>query len=74
MEHLNLVQALDKLKLDRDVAEPFIRRLMERIHEHHPGEDIRLEDVSMWIEVRCAGGLGQVHRMLSDMVKEGVVV
>jgi hypothetical protein len=36
----NLEEQADKLKEDRDVVEPFIDRLVYRLNQRFPGEDI----------------------------------
>jgi hypothetical protein len=71
-----------KLHEDRDVVEPFVDRLVQRLREKHPELNITAEDVSLSIEVRPRGAvidpLSQaalrLRRMLSDMDKEGVVL
>ena len=68
---------LSKLKEDRDVVEPFIERLMQRLREKHP--HIALEDVSLHIEVSLPAGATRnpffdVYRLLVEMDKEGVVI
>lgn len=74
MKKLNLEEALNKLKEDRDVVEPFVRRLYQRVQERFPAEHLRLSDISMQIEVNVPSGIGQIHRMLSEMIKEGVSI
>lgn len=71
---MNLEQAIDKLKEDRDVVEPFARRLLQRIQERHPDDDIRLCDIDLTIGVRRLNGAAQIHRMLGDLLKEGVSI
>lgn len=68
---------LTKLKEDRDVVEPFIERLMQRLRERHP--DVRPEHVSLHIVVNLPGVPARnpffdAYRMLADMEKEGVVI
>lgn len=65
---------LKKIVEDRDVVEPFIQRLMQRLQERLPRENIRLEDISLTIEVRVLNGPARLLRMLDDMLKEGVVL
>ncbi len=70
---------LSKLVHDRDVVEPFIARLVERLRERHPG--ITLDDITVSIEVDVRAGNPfdeparlRFLRMLRDMDKEGVVL
>lgn len=70
----NLQQVLDTVKEDRAVVEPFVRLLHQRMRELHPGQDIRLEDISFTVELRLLNASAQVHRMLGDMLAEGVSV
>lgn len=72
MTKLNLEEALDKLKEDRDVVEPFVRRLFQRVQERFPDEHLRLSDISLKVEVNVPSGTGQIHRMLTEMINEGV--
>jgi len=72
------VSQLDQIKEDRDVAEPFFNRLLQRAREKHPGAVITMDDIAIVVHVtvRTPGGsvdaLKRVHRLLDDVVKESV--
>lgn len=70
---------LSKLKEDRDVVEPFIERLMQRLRAIYP--DCKPEHVTLSIEVlRPSGPTAltdaqiRIRRMLAEMAKEDVVL
>ena len=71
---MNIREQIERLHDDRDVVEPFAYRLLQRIQERFPGEDIRLEDIGFQIEIRKLNGPAQIHRMLNDMIKESVSI
>ncbi len=71
---MNLREQIEHLKDDRDVVEPFAERLLLRLRQKHPNEDIRLGDIDLTIGLRLLNGPAQIHRMLDDMIKESVVI
>lgn len=63
---------LDDIKEDIDVAKPFFERLLLRAREKHPGTEIRIEDISIKVEIRLLNTSSKIHRLLDDIVKEGI--
>lgn len=71
---------LDNIKEDRDVVEPFVERLLQRLRERHPTLDITRDDISVFIEVRPQNPQPMdaariaIRRMLREMEEDGVII
>lgn len=72
---------LSKIAEDRDVVEPFVGRLLQRLRDKYPHLDITADCVTVLIEVNLpnsdGGAVGasiRIRRMLAEMEKEGVTL